>query len=154
VANTTRIAAVKDALCDGLQADAALEGVQVSSAELAWDRAANEGIWLIGEDTIEQEWGPIGRHARDEALTLVGMAYARKPGKGEDVIRAARSRAVELVGAIEDYLTRPGGDRTIGGTVKAARCRPAELSELADDRGRIAMIRFEILTQLTRLVGS
>jgi len=156
MASTTRIAALKAALADLLiaktGAGGALEGVVVASAEVPTLRT-HETIELMGEDLIEQEWAAIGKLARDEEITLNGLVFVRKPGPpSEAVIRAARDRAVALVAVIEDTLTGTGGDPTVSNTVKAARCRPAELAEFADPEGRIAMIRFEIKTQLTRLV--
>lgn len=155
MANVTRVAVLKDALCDALLALTGsgedLEGVAISSAELA-TQWPNQFIEMMGEDMIEQEWGAMGRLAREEAIVLTGRVYVHMPGQTEAVIRAARSRAVAIVGVIEDLLTGTGADPTLGGVVKAARCRPAELFEAGNDSGRIAMVRFEIRTQQTRLV--
>lgn len=156
MASTTRIADAKDALCDMLLAltgsGEALEGVLIRSASDPKVQI-HESIELMGEDFIDQEWAAIGRLARDESLTLTGRVYVRRPGTGESVIRATRARAVALVNAIEDAITGTGGDPTLGGTVKAARCQPVELFEgVSGQSDRVAMVRFEILTQLTRLV--
>jgi hypothetical protein len=150
MANTTRIGVLKDALIDGLLSYAPVVAgkVQVMSADPGADRAAKDAIWFIGEDLIEQEWSDIGAYGRDEQITLVGTTFARRPGKGEAAIRAARTAAVALVAIVEQYLY---DNKTAGGTVKGARCRPADLAEFVDPKGRVALVRFEILTEKTRL---
>lgn len=151
MATTSRLAAVKSALVDLWAQRSGLTGVQIASAELGGSAAALERIELIGDDTIEQDWVHVGRLSRDERLTLVGSIYVMKPGAGETVIRAARDRAFALMAEIELSFTESQAASSIGGLVKAARARPFSGNDIATPDGRVYLLGFEIVTELTRL---
>lgn len=157
MAATTRIAALKSALVDRWRAIGDLAGVQILSAGTG-KRDATEYILLVGEDTISQEWGGIGRLARDEELTLVGAVVVMKgttPGDPEDTIREARDRAVALMAILEASLWDTANAPSVGGIVKSALARPTNLNEGVDGEGRrFAAIRFEVRTGKTRLQNS
>lgn len=150
---TTRIGALKDAICDRLRTWPALAGVEVYSAEVPLSNA-NEYIHFIGEDLIEQAWAAIGKYSRDEDITLEGAIYVKRAGKkdSEEQIREARTRCVFLMGEIEKSFTGTTGDPTVGQVVRSAMARPVELHEMAhSDGGRIALLRFQVRTGKTRL---
>lgn len=151
MAATSRLAAFKDAIVDTLLKRDGLSGVQVTSADVGGNSAAHESIQLIGEDMIEQEWAQIGRFSRDETLILTGAIFVKVPGKGEAIIRQARSRVFVLMAEVEAAFTGTLGDPSMGGVVRSALARPAELMEIVDPDGRIALLRFEIKSGKTRL---
>ena len=151
MASTSRLAAVKSALVDTWAARAGLTGVQIASGELGGNAASKERIELIGADTIAQDWAGIGRLSRDESLTLIGSIYVLRPGAGETVIRAARDRAFALMAEVELSFVESAAGSSIGGLVKAARARPFEGHDILTPRGRVYLLGFEVLTELTRL---
>lgn len=154
MASTTRIAVLKSAIVDGLRLRAGLSGVQIMSADIA-QRDAKESILLIGEDMIEQEWAAIGRLSRDEMITLTGMIMVKTPGSSETVIRACRDRCIELMAEVEEFFWDTANAPAVGGIVKSAMARPAELHEIAaGDGSRLAILRFEVRTGRTRLTTS
>lgn len=155
MAATTQIHEVKTALVEAWALLPALSGVQIRSAP-STDAlsAAYEWVQLVGEDDIEQEWAGLGNLARDESLRITGTVFVLKQGDTETQARAARARAVELMAAIEDYFTGSTGDPSIGGLVRMARANPIGLMEFSEERGRVAMLGFEIRTGPSRLVRS
>lgn len=151
MAITSRLAAVKSALVDLWVLRAGLAGVQIASADLGNANYATESIMLVGQDDIEQEWVHVGRLSRDERLTLTGAIYVMKPGAGEAVIRAARDRGFELMAEIEKSFVETQAASSIGGLVKAARARPFQGHDIITPDGRVYLLGFEVVTELTRL---
>lgn len=141
---TSSIPAAMDAFVDGLKERQAIidAGVQVSSGYLAGDVAAKESIALLDWGPANQSWGMLGNRRRDEEYSLNGWIWVVKTGKGEDVIRAARTRAFELLAEIEDFLR---DDPTIGGTTKVSELTgyPGDQG-IHSDGGRWVQIEFEV----------
>lgn len=109
---TTQVAAFEDAVIELLRQQPELAGVQVAVGPLG-DDSAREYIQSLGASST-QEWSTMGNLRKRENLELVLEVYAEAPSAGEDVIRAARDRAMELTAAIDRALRQgvsvPGSD--------------------------------------------
>lgn len=137
---TSVVDAFMVALTDKLALRSGLEGVQVASAWLGGDAAADESIQLDGA-RAEQAWGALGNKRRDEEFTVDGMIWVRVAGKDEPIIRETRGRAFELLAEVEDCLRVDPG---VNGTVKVCGVATYELEQGANTDGRWCQLNFEI----------
>lgn len=140
---TSTIHAAMNAFVDGMLARANIVagGVQVTSGFLGQDQARHESIQLFEVRNAEQSWGMLGNRRRNEEYTIVGGIGVRRAGKNEDVIRAVRERAFELLAEIEDFLRV---DPTIGNTTRVSELSRYPVQQGADSEGRWCQIDFEI----------
>lgn len=95
-------------LADRLGERAGLAGVEIATAGIG-PKSSDESIQFGGGE-IEQAWGSLGNKRREETGVIHALIWVSKLGGREDVIRAARGRAFDLLSEIEDELRdRPDG---------------------------------------------
>lgn len=145
MATTSRVHAALNALVDALQQRPGLSGVQIASGWLGGDTAKGEYIALVTASS-PQDWTSIGRSTRTEELSLQGVIYVMKPGKGETVIREARARALTLWGEVEDYLRSASG-KNIENTVLMVTRWGYEMDQGILPDGRYCLLETEITAE-------
>jgi hypothetical protein len=89
----------------------------------------------------EQEWGVIGNRRRDEKFRVNSIIWVNRPGKGDAVIRAARTRAFEILAEVEDELRLRA---TVTATVKVAALTRYTVEQGASTDGRWCQVDFEV----------
>jgi hypothetical protein len=147
MATTTQLHVVKNALADALALLPALSGVQIGTAYLG-DESALESIQFRSPDRAVQNWVHEGRLTREEEMTIDGVVWVVKPGKGETIIRAARGRAVELWAAVEGYLRGSTAGVTIENTVLMVTTTAYGTEEGIHPQGRYCQLEFSITAKV------
>jgi hypothetical protein len=144
----TRIAAILDALVDGISARPAFAGVQVRSAFMGDEMDGREFVVFDGTHRLDGDWSSIGRLSRQEIVTVDGSVVVRYPGGGEQIVRAARSRAAALFADIESFVTASVANNRlmVNGvpTVHTSKIRPTGYADGFDPDGRVAVLTFSV----------
>lgn len=127
------------ALADALTARPGLDGVQVATGWLGGDSARESIQFTAVRGT--QQWGMLSNRRRNEEFVIEATIWAVEPGKGEDVIRTVRARALALLAEIEDELRV---DPTVGNVAQVSQVTFYNLDQGATTAGRGCQIEFEI----------
>lgn len=144
----TRVAAILDALTDAIAARPVFAGVQVRSAYMGDEMSGREFVVFDGTHRLDGDWSSVGRLSRMETVTVDGSVVVRLPGGGEQVVRAARSRAAELFADIESFVVGSVANNRlmVNGvpTVHTSKIRPTGYADAMDPDGRIAVLTFSV----------
>lgn len=145
---TTETSAIHAWLCafaDALELRSGLADVLVTTGYVE-DTGKRDSIQIADQVDGEQTWGLLGNRRRDETFTASGIIWVKRAGKGEDVIRAVRERAFDLLAEIEDELRlRP----RVSSTVKLAAITRYSVDQGANTDGRWCQLDFEVSSQQT-----
>lgn len=141
MATVTSIAhAYMVALADALALRTGLFGVQIATGWLGGDSAARESIQFTAVRGTQQ-WGMLSNRRRNEEFVIEAGIWVVEPGKGEDVIRTVRARALALLAEIEDELRV---DPTVGNVAQVSQVTSYNLDQGGNTSGRWCQIEFEI----------
>lgn len=110
---TTRMADVVNALADLFGAAPSLSSAEVLDGPPVTGDPLHEAVF-VGYDgdpdgdgeaaTFTQEWAGLGARAKDEAIAVTCAVLAWSGDNDAEARRAARVRAADLLGAVEDVL--------------------------------------------------
>jgi len=137
--STSTLPAVLTALQAALDGLSGLDGVSVFSGP-AGDSQTLECVELGAEIPMTSE--PAAMNGlRKEEYSIDGSVFSIKPGAGETVIQAARTRAFAMYAYIETYLN---DTPTIGGTCTDSNLEQSKVKQSYLPDGRMCAIEFTI----------
>lgn len=83
-------------------------------------------LWRVASESEFASFGASQGHPKhDEVFTLSGAVDATAPGKGEEAIEPARTRAYALFAELEDFVRDDptfGNDRVIKSILRTGDC--------------------------------
>lgn len=133
------VPAFLDAFKTKLDARVALADVGVFKAHPG-DRLTPEHV-VVDRVEFDQEWGPLGRKAREERYTAHLVIGITKDGAGDDLADDARDRVFALMAEVEDALRT---DPAVTNTVRVTEIAGGELRQGAGDKTRWAQLALRI----------
>lgn len=136
-----------DALKTRLEARPGLAGVQINSAPMGVNTAA-EAI-TVHDLEGEQTWAALGRERKRDSFTLNCTTWIHKPGADEADAKACRDRAEALLAEVEADL-KDFPETVNGSQITALNLANVSLDQGANTDGRWAQVTFSI--QVTVLI--
>lgn len=147
---TSRVPAAIDALVAILSQAPGLDGVAVIDGPPVGDQADADYLYIGWQPESEsaaelnQAFASAGARTRDEEISVLCTVDC---WTGDSVVAAARSRAFELLGVVEDTIRASGAQPeapTLGGAVLWAHLTQGLLQQANTDQGVRARLLFTV----------
>lgn len=130
------------AIRDALVARPGLAGVRIFTGPVGEKDIGQENIVFAVEETpVEQDFPTAGQREAFESYEVEGRIWIVKPGSGENVIAAARERALEILGEVQSECT---GNMTMDSSVRSLLLTSFTLTQIALDAARDCRVSFVV----------